>query len=61
VVPLRTQNLAGVDGYGYRERDGNGDDVWETRWSGVSSMVWLRPPFIGQRREGSRVASMGSG
>jgi hypothetical protein len=31
----RAQKLAGVDGYGHRERDGEGDDVWEVPWSGV--------------------------
>jgi hypothetical protein len=25
VAPLRTQNLSGVDGYGYGERDGEGE------------------------------------
>jgi hypothetical protein len=49
VAPLRAQNLAGVNDYGYRERDGEGDDVWETRRSGVSSMECSGAAFIGQR------------
>jgi hypothetical protein len=56
---LRTSPV--IDGYGYQERDGEGDDVWEVSGDGVRSMVRLRPRFIGQRREGSGVSSMGSG
>jgi hypothetical protein len=56
---LRTSPV--VNGYGYRERDGEGDDVWKVSGDGVRSMVRSRPPFIGQRREGSGVSCMGSG
>jgi hypothetical protein len=49
----RAPNLTGIDGYGYREGDGEGDDVWEVSGDGVSSMACLEAPFIGQRREGA--------
>jgi hypothetical protein len=41
VAPPALQTSPVVDGYGYRERDGEGDDVWETFWSGVSFMASL--------------------
>jgi hypothetical protein len=34
---LRTSPV--IDGYGYQERDGEGDDVWEVSGDGVRSMV----------------------
>jgi hypothetical protein len=61
VAPPALQTSPVVDGYGYRERDGEGDDVWEVAGDGVSSMVCSEAPFIGQRREGSGVSSMGLG
>jgi hypothetical protein len=46
----RALNLAGVDGYGYRERDGEGDYVLEVAGDGASLFPRLEAPFIGQRR-----------
>jgi hypothetical protein len=45
----RAPNLAGVDGYGYRERAGEGNDVWEGAGYCVSSMVCSEGRFIGRR------------
>jgi hypothetical protein len=45
----RAPNLAGVDGYGHRERAREGDDVWEGAGDGVSSMVYSEGLFIGRR------------
>jgi hypothetical protein len=61
VAPPALQTSPVADGYSYRERDGEGDDVWEVAGDGVSSMVCSEAPFKGQRGEGSGVSSMGSG
>jgi hypothetical protein len=56
----RAQKLAGVDGYGYRERDGEGDYVLEVAGDGASLFPRSEAPFIGQRR-GKRDGQYGYG
>jgi hypothetical protein len=43
----RAPNLTGVDGYGHREGDGEGDDVWEIAGEGVSLNACSEGAFIG--------------
>jgi hypothetical protein len=45
----RAPNLAGIDGYGHREGDGEGDDVWEVAGDGMNLFGQKWWPFIGQR------------
>jgi hypothetical protein len=47
VAPPALRTSPVVDGYDYRERDGEGDDVWEVAGDGVSSMVCSEAPFKG--------------
>jgi hypothetical protein len=45
----RAPNLAGIDGYGHREGDGEGYDVWEVSGDGMNLFGQEWWPFIGQR------------
>jgi hypothetical protein len=51
----RAPNLAGVDGYGHRVGDGEGDDVWEVFGDGMNLFGQEWWPFRACTMHSSRV------